>query len=69
MHLRLGSLVGLLVLFAAAGLSGPLHASSPRLLTAEHDDDGDGKGAPGNPTPAAALSSVPCVNGFADIYP
>lgn len=72
MRLRLGIVVSLLVLLAAAGLAGPglsrpAHAASPRLLVAGHDDHG--KGDPGNPTAAAALASVPCVNGFADIYP
>jgi len=67
MHLRLRPAVSLLFLLSAAALTGPAHAASPRLLVAEHDDHG--KGEPGDPTPADALSSVPCTNGFAGIYP
>jgi choice-of-anchor B domain-containing protein len=67
MRLRLEVVFSLLFLLAAACLSGPAQASSPRLGVARHDDHG--KGEPGNPTIAAALSSIPCTNGFADVYP
>lgn len=67
MRLRLGAVFSLLFLLAAACLSGPVHASSPRLVVAGHDDHG--KGEPGAPVAAAALSAIPCVNGFADVYP
>ena len=65
--MRLRLRVSLLILLAVASLSGPAHASSPRLLVAGHEDHG--KGEPGNPTAAAAVSSIPCTNGFADVYP
>jgi choice-of-anchor B domain-containing protein len=72
MRLRLGVFVSLLYVFAAVclsgpGLSDPAYASSPKLVVGKHDDHG--KGEPGDPTPADALGSVPCTNGFADIYP
>ncbi len=65
MRLRL---IGSLFLLAAACLAGPAYASRPQLIVAGHED-GEGKGIEENPTPTAALGSVPCTNGFADVYP
>src|SRR5262245_25270145 len=68
MRLRLGALIGLLVVFATACLAGPAQAAHPRLIVGGHED-GEGKGIEDSPTPADALGTVPCVNGFADVYP
>lgn len=71
MRLRLGAVLSLLSLLAAACLSGPAHASNPQILVAGHEDHGgsEGKGILENPTTATPLGSIPCTNGFADVYP
>lgn len=66
MRLRLEVVVSSLFLLAA-GLCGPAEASNPQLVVAGHDDEGAG-GSSG-PTAAATLGSIPCTNGFADVYP
>lgn len=66
MRLRLGVILSLFLL-AAVCLSGPADASKPQLIVAGHEDEG--KGILENPTAAPALGSIPCTNGFADVYP
>lgn len=67
MRLRLGVVFSSLFLLAATCV-GPAYASDPRLVVAGHDDE-EGKGILENPTAAPALGSIPCTNGFADVYP